>query len=47
MELLLKFFKTSLHIAVEKGNAEILKMLLSKKEIDVNALLILIFHILI
>lgn len=47
MELLLKFSRTSLHIAVEKGNAEIVKMLLSKKEIDVNALLILLFDVLI
>ena len=47
MELLLKFSRTSLHIAVENGNAEIVKMLLSKKEIDINALLILLFDVLI
>lgn len=34
---LFDFNKTALHIAIEKEKMEIIKLLLSKKEIDVNA----------
>ena len=30
------FNKSSLHIAIEKGNAEIVKILLDQQDIDVN-----------
>lgn len=39
-------YKTSLHIAVEKRNNEIINLLLSKQEIDVNIKSIADFHIL-
>lgn len=37
--------KTALHIAVEKGNAEIVKILLSNEELDINTMYILITNI--
>ena len=37
--------KTALHIAVEKGNVEIVKLLLSNEELDINAMYILITNI--
>lgn len=37
MKLILKFDKTSLHIVIENKNEEIVQLLLSQKEIDVNA----------
>ena len=39
--LLLLFCKTALHIAVQKGNPEMVQLLLSRPEIDVNLSLIL------
>lgn len=36
MKFLLCFNKTALHIAVEKGNFEVVQLLLERKEIDVN-----------
>lgn len=36
-----KSYKTALHIAVEKENIEIIRLLLSREDIDVNILLIL------
>lgn len=32
------FYKTALHIAVEKGTREIVQLLLIRKEIDIDAL---------
>ena len=43
----MKFNKTSLNIAVEKGNKEIVELLLSQKEVDPNQKIILIELVLI
>ena len=37
MKLILLFHRSALHIAVEKENQEIIKMLLNKKGIDINS----------
>lgn len=36
MKFIIFFYKTALIIAVEKNNAEIVRLLLSNKDIDVN-----------
>lgn len=40
------FYKTALHYAVENKNIEIIQLLLSQKNIDANAYLILILFFL-
>lgn len=40
MKFALQFDKTPLHLAVEKNNIEIIKLLLSCEKIDVNCLMI-------
>ena len=39
------FYKTALYLAVEKGNIEILNLLLSKDGIDINALNVFVYFI--
>ena len=41
-EILILFYKTALYLAVEKGNIEIIKLLLSNDKLDINILNILI-----
>lgn len=43
MKLSINTQKTALHIAIEKENIEIVKLLLSRPEIDINILCILIY----
>ena len=43
MKLSIDIQKTALHIAIEKENIEIVKLLLSHPEIDINILCILIY----
>ena len=38
MELFQYFYKTALHCAVENDDIEIVKLLLEKKNIDINAI---------
>ena len=47
MKLSSNLNKTALHIAVEKGNTEIVQLLLAQKNIDVNSKLIFILIVLI
>ena len=44
MKLFHQFYKTALHIAVEKENIEIIKLLLTNDQIDVNTLNILKYY---
>ena len=34
--VMIKFYKTALYLAVEIGNAEIVKLLLTKDKLDIN-----------
>lgn len=34
--IIIQFYQTALHLAVQKNNIEIVKLLMEKKEIDVN-----------
>ena len=40
-EILIKFYKTALYLAVEKENLEIVKVLLTNDKIDINIINIL------
>lgn len=42
-EIICFFHKTALHMAVENGNIEIVQLLLTNKNIDVNLLGILVY----
>ena len=41
MKFILKYYETALYLAVEKGNIEIIKLLLENEKIDTNILNIL------
>lgn len=42
MKLSNKIYKTALHIAIKRGNIEILKLLMEHKDININAKYIVI-----
>lgn len=41
MKLIYKLYATALHDAIEKGNAQIVQLLLQRPDIDVNKTLVL------
>ena len=45
MKLLLFTHKTALHLAIEKGNIEMIQLLLENEKLDVNLLSISYFNI--